>query len=181
MAAEDSTTSTGSSIVAVFHNTDAFVGALRALLEAGFDRAAISVLASHDAVKDHFGSIPEAETLADRPDTPREDLDPEGGLRAAIRFIAETVAVIGEIGVAGMAYAVGGPVGVAAGAASTADSTVTDVMSRFVEDQYRARFDQSVRDGGVICWVEALDAEAARKAHDILTASGGDHVHKVDF
>ena len=54
-------------------------------------------------------------------------------------------------------------------------------MSRFVEDRYRARFDQSVRDGGVVCWVESLDAEALRKAQEVLTASGGEHVHKVDF
>lgn len=167
-------------VAAIFHNADAFTAALGALLDAGFDRAAISVLADHDAVKDHFGRIPSADELANRPDTPREDLDTEGALHKAIRFIAETVAIIGEIGVAGAAFAVGGPVGVASGAATAADRSLSDVFTRYIDHQYHDRFEASVRDGGVVCWVHVRDDKARDTAIAVLKKSGGEHVHTVD-
>ena len=142
--------------------------------------AAISILADHDAVKDHFGRIPKAEELADRADTPREDLDTEGALHRAIRFIAETVAIIGEIGVAGAAYAVGGPVGTASGAATAADLSLGDVLTRYIDRQYHDRFEASVRDGGVVCWIHVRD-EKERDAASAALAEGGEHVHEVDL
>jgi hypothetical protein len=181
MAAKQAKPVGGRSVTAIFHNADAFTKALGALLKAGFDRAAISVLADHDAVKDHFGRIPDAGELADRPDTPREDLDTEGALHRAIHFIAETAAIIGEIGVAGAAFAVGGPVGVASGAATATDLELNDVFTRYVDRRYRDRFAESVRDGGVVCWVHVKDNAARGRAQATLEASGGEHVHTVDL
>ncbi len=179
MASPKAPTKNDHMIAAVFHDTDAFLSALEALLKAGFDRAAVSVLADHDALKDHFGVVPDAETLADRQDTPREDLDTQGALKHAIAFIAESVAILGEIGAAGAAYAVGGPVGVATGTSTVAEHTVSQIMSDYTNDQYRARFDQSVRVGGIVCWVHARTRDEARRAEKILTETGGDHVHEV--
>ena len=168
-------------VAGVFGDADAFVRALNALLRRGFDRAAISVLADHDAVKAHFGNIPSPDVLTDAPDTPREDLDTEGALRTAINFIAESVAIIGEIGAAGIAYAVGGPVGIASSAATSGDLTVADVLTRYVDADYHARFAQSVRDGGVICWVHVTSPDEAASATETLTARGGANVHAVDL
>lgn len=181
MAAKTSIPKEGRFVVGVFHDADAFVRALGELLERGFDRAAVSVLADHGTVQDHFGRIPEAKAMTDRADTPREDLDTEGALHAAIRFIAETVAIVGGIGAAGIAYAVGGPVGVASGASTVTDLTVNDVMARYVDGQYHARFGQSVGDGGVVCWVHVRNAGEAKKAEAALDAHGGKHVHQVDL
>ena len=181
MAARTSIPKEGHYVVGVFHDADAFVEALGELLERGFDRAAVSVLADRGAVADHFGRIPEAEAMIDRADTPREDLDTEGALHAAIRFIAETVAVIGGIGAAGIAYAVGGPVGVASGASTVTDLTMNDVMARYVDGRFHARFGQSVRDGGVVCWVHVRNAREANKAEAALNARGGEHVHQIDL
>lgn len=181
MAAKQAGSGGDQGVAAIFHNADAFTAALGALLDAGFDRAAISVLADHEAVKDHFGRIPDADELADRRDTPREDLDTEGALHKAIRFIAETVAIIGEIGVAGAAFAVGGPVGAASGAATAADLSLGDVFTRYIDRQYHDRFDASVRDGGVVCWVHVRDDKERSAATDVLTEGGGDHVHAVDL
>jgi hypothetical protein len=92
----------------VFDEASAFRRELRALLRAGFDWTAITVLAENGTVSDHFGGrIPEAAELADRPHTPREDLYSGGALSAAIHFIAETVSTIGTVG---------GPVGLASAA-----------------------------------------------------------------
>lgn len=181
MAAKEAATGSGRGVTAIFHDADAFVEALGALLKAGFDRSAISILADHDAVTDHFGRIPDAEELADRPDTPREDLDTEGALHRAIRFIAETAAIIGEIGAAGAAYAVGGPVGVASGAATATDMSLNDVFTRYIDRQYHDRFEESVRDGGVVCWVHVTGGAEAKTAQAALEKSGGEHVHTVDL
>jgi len=181
MAAKASIPKEGHFVVGIFHDAGRFVTALEALLGAGFDRATISVLADRDAIQDHFGRIPKAETLAERADTPREDLDTEGALRGAIRFIAETVAVIGEIGAAGIAFAVGGPVGIASGAATAADLSVGDVLTRYVDRDYHARFEQSVRDGGVIAWVHVSEQKAAAAAKETLAEHGGEDVHEVDL
>jgi hypothetical protein len=179
MAVNQADPGKGRTVTAIFHDADAFTGALDALLKAGFDRAAISVLADHDAVKDHFGRIPGADELADRPDTPREDLDTEGALHRAIQFIAETAAIIGEIGMAGAAFAVGGPVGTASSAATATDLSLNDVFTGYVDRQYHERFEESVRDGGVVCWVHVRDDKERDAASAALKAGGGEHVHTM--
>lgn len=179
MAAETSDSGRDTFVVGIFHDAAAFERALEALIGAGVDRARISILAAHDVVRDHFGDVPEADRMADRPDTPREDLDAQGALKSAIGFIAETAAVVGEIGAAAVAYAVGGPVGVASATSNIVDRNVRDMMAGYVDRQYHARFERSVRDGGVICWVHALRTGEAAEIIDLLTANGGAHVHSV--
>lgn len=167
-------------VVGIFHEVPAFERALDGLLKAGFDASAISVLGSHQALLDHFGKIPPPAEIADSPGTPRDALDTEVALHKAIDFIAGTLAVISEVGMAAAAYAVGGPIGVAAGSANVADTTVENVLSNYVDDNYRARFEENVRDGGVVCWVEATMGDAAKMASQVLSAAGGDHVHTVE-
>jgi len=180
MATRDGEAAAARSVTAIFHDAHAFTAALGALLDAGFDRSAISVLADHDAVMDHFGRMPEPGEMADRADTPREDLDTEGALHRAIRFIAETAAIVGEIGVAGAAFAVGGPVGAASGAATATDLSLGDVFGRYIDRRYRERFEESVRDGGVVCWVHVRGDAEREAATAALMKSGGEHVHTVD-
>lgn len=181
MTAKSPTPDDGAYVAGIFHDADAFMGALQALLTAGYDRASVSILADHKAVEDHFGQIPDTGKLAERGDTPREDLDIRGGLNAAIAFMAETVAIIGEIGAAGIAFAIGGPVGIASGASTAADLTVSDVMSRYIDGRYRERYEQSIRDGGVICWVHVRSADEAGMAKETLSAAGGVDIHNVDL
>ncbi|MBT5415839.1 MAG: hypothetical protein HOK81_14670 [Rhodospirillaceae bacterium] len=169
-------------LVAVFYTVDDFKGALGGLLKQGFDRARISVLANHDTVSDHFGGkVPPAEAMANRPDTPREDLDSEGAVDAAIRFIAETVSAIGTIGATGLAYAVGGPVGVAAAAADETETGVEDLLGRNVDRAMTKRFEESLADGGLVCWVHAMDDGEADAAREIFTAHRGSHIHSVNL
>lgn len=180
MAAPSTKSGEDAFVVAIFHNAAAFEGALEALIAIGIDRGAISILANHDMVRDHFGDIPEAGQMADRPDTPREDLDTQGALRAAINFIAESAAAVGEIGAAAMAYAVGGPVGVASATSTLVNLNVGDMLSGYVARQYHGRFERSVRDGGVICWVHVRQAGRVREIIDLLTDKGGENAHSVE-
>jgi hypothetical protein len=171
----------GRYVAGVFRDADEFKAALADLLAKGFDRAVVSVLADRATLGDHFdGAIPAAEELADRPDTPREDLDTEGAVDAAIRILAEGLSILGVIGVAGAAYAVGGPVGVAAGAGAATEATLESALSRTVDASYTERYEASVRGGGVVCWVHAYSAVEVYVAREILAAHGGEHVHELD-
>jgi hypothetical protein len=169
------------SIVGIFREVAAFERALDGLLKAGFDASTISVLGDHQAIIDHFGRVPRPDEMTDAADTPREALDTEVALHKAIDFIAGTLALISEVGAAAAAYAVGGPVGVAAGSADLADTTVDSVLSGYVNGSYHERFEENVRDGGTICWVHTADDSEAAAATKVLAAAGGEHIHETEI
>ena len=168
-------------VVGVFHALEPFGAARQDLQAQGFDRSRLSVLAEHAVVHDHFdGQIPAPDVLADRLDTPREGLEVEGSVHAAVRFIGETISAIGTLAAAGVAYAVGGPVGIAATASDAAELTVEGVLSRHVDASYRRRYEQSIRDGGIVCWVNVRDNAETMAALKVLNAHGSEHVHEID-
>lgn len=167
------------SVVCVFHDVAGFERALDALLKAGFEAGEISILGSHQDIVDHFGRVPRPEEMTDAPGTPRESLETEAALHKAIDFISDALALVSEVGAAAAAYAVGGPVGVAAGSADLTDRTVEKILSGYVDDNYRERFEANVRDGGLICWVRASDDAAAIEAARVLAGAGGSHVHET--
>lgn len=169
------------SVVGIFRSVSAFEQALDGLLKADFDPSAISVLGSHQALVDHFGQVPSLDKMADTPDTPREALDTEVALHKAIDFIAGTLALISEIGVAAATYAVGGPIGVASRSADMTDTTVDDVLSDYVDNSYRERFEENMRDGGLICWVHVADDGGAAAARKVLSDAGAEHIHHTAF
>jgi len=172
-------TQDSSVIVATFGNTDHFLAALERLLETGIESDQISVLGDHESIKDRFGYVPPADELADRADTPRESLESRTTIDHVIDAISETVAVITEIGAATAAYAVGGPVGVATGASAATQLSVDELLSEHIDDEWQEQLQQSVRDGGIICWVHTSSAEQKSSAESILRAGGGKHVHEA--
>ncbi len=171
----------GDSFVAgIFQDVTQFQRALGDLVAAGVQPESISVLGNHEAVSDHFGgTVPEARQLADRLDTPRESLDEDHAVARAIRLIGEGLSIIGTIGAAGIAFAVGGPVGVAVGAGTATETKVDDVLLKYVDRTHTERFEQSIRDGGIVCWVHARNEDEAKLALRLLSASGGADVHRV--
>lgn len=174
-------TQNGQSVVGVFREVAAFERALDGLLNAGFEASAISVLGSHQEIIEQFGRIPRPDEMADNPNTPRESLETESALHKAVDFIAGTLALISEVGAAAAAYAIGGPVGVAAASADLTDATIDNVLSEFVDDHYREQFEENLRDGGMICWVQTPDDTTAVAAARILALAGGHHIHETEF
>jgi hypothetical protein len=167
-------------LTAIFDDAGRFRDVLHALLAAGFDESDVSILAPHEALADHFDNrIPAPERLAERPDTPREDLAPETAVAAAAHAIAEGLSMIGTVGAAGMAYAVGGPVGVATMTSAAVESSVEGVLQGFVDESYSGRFEQNLADGGLVVWVRVRDDARAKAARTVLAEHGGAHIHAV--
>ena len=171
----------GKQIVGVFDEVESFENALVELLSAGFEPASVSVLAEHRVISDHFGGdIPDAAQLADRADTPKESLGAQEVVRSAIHLIAEGASLIGMIGTAGLAYFMGGPVGVASAASDATETNVERVLSHRIDHRHADRYRQSIRDGGVVCWVQVRGVQEEARASGILTAQNGRNVHAID-
>lgn len=173
-------TVSGTQVTAVFREVEAFKTALRALVRAGFDAHSISVLAPHETVTAHFGGdVPMPEILEDDAETPRERLDLQERLQSTIHALGEFVGSVVMVAAAGAAYAVGGPVGAAAAAGETTETSVEATLESFVDSAYTERFRDTLADGGLVCWVAAPAAADEAKATAILAETGGDHVHTV--
>ena len=73
-------------VVGVFDNVDTFTTAIEKLVKGGHRRNDISILGDHQAIIDHFGTLPKSGELADRMDTPRaaETEDNLGGFLSRI-------------------------------------------------------------------------------------------------
>lgn len=166
-------------VVGVFDDVDAFTTATERLVEAGHRRNDISILGNHQAIVDHFGTLPSVEELADRMDTPRESLQAHETVRDVLDFLSDSLAVVAQIGSAAAAFAVGGPIGVSTGAAAETEDNLDGFLERISDERWRHRLEQSVRDGGIICWVRADGNAAAENAESTLRNAGADHIHRT--
>lgn len=166
-------------VVGVFDNVDAFSSALEKLVAQGIREADISILGNHQALLDHFGTIPGVDELSDRMDTPRDSLESHKTITDVVGFLSDSMAIVAQIGSAAAAFAVGGPIGVSTGAAAETDDNLGGFLARISDEQWRHRLEQSARDGGIVCWVRANDEPTAHAAENILAQTGGDHIHRT--
>lgn len=166
-------------VVAAFDSIAKFASALDGLVAAGFRQTEISILGDHQALIDHFGHIPSVDELIERLDTPRESLADESAMRDVFRFVSESLAVVAEIGTAAAAYAVGGPIGVAAGAPTVTEHSLNDFLEDYSDSRLKRHLEENVRDGGIVCWVHAHTREQADRAVAALEGAGGGHIHRI--
>jgi hypothetical protein len=167
-------------VAGIFRDLGQFEAAVDALHDAGFADSQISVLGSAAALHEEYGRhVPPAEDLADRPDAPRETLESESALKQVLHFLGETAATISLLVVAGAAFFVGGPIGVASQASDCTDLSIEASLDGFIDDAYAVRFKQKQTEGGLVCWVDAVDAETMIAAVKLLETAGADHVHEV--
>jgi len=167
-------------VVGVFANVENFSTALEMLVAKGFRAADISILGNHQALRDHFGTIPDVDELSDRMDTPRDSLETHQILGNVVDVLSHSMAIVAQIGSAAAAFAVGGPIGVSTGAAAETEDNLGGFLDRISDEHWRHRLEQSAHDGGIICWVRATDEGMAKAAEDILAQAGGDHIHRTD-
>jgi len=164
-----------------FQSVPSFQQAIRDLIAADVAVERISVLGRHDEVMHNFnGVVPDPDTLMDSPETPREPYRLHDAVRNAIHILAESIAAIGMIVVAGASYAIGGPIGAAAVSADNTEIQVESLLDDFVDRADVSNYRRTLEDGGLICWVECATEQELAEALHIMEASGGAHVHPVE-
>jgi hypothetical protein len=146
--------------VGSFPDREHFRNAVAALLAAGFERADLSVLASHD-------SLAVAEDVA----SPKEIL--RTGLSDEIKYIAPlTVAGIIVLSAGPITAAIAALVGAGLGGAALKDFFDDYTAPRHSED-----FAAALQAGAALLWVRCGDPDRELTATRILEEAGGRHVH----
>ena len=147
-------------VVGRFASQESFKSAVDALLAKGFERADLSVLASHESLGAAGGSG-EAwkDTLA--------------GLVGEIKYI-------GPITAAGLILLVSGPVGVAVAgaiAAGLSGMALFELLDEVKATPHAREFAKALEKGAVLLWVRADKADRQAEAGEILRRCGGANVH----
>jgi hypothetical protein len=146
--------------VGSFPDREHFRKAVAGLLAAGFERADLSVLASHDSL-----------AVAEGVDSPKEIL--RAGLSDEIKYIAPlTVAGIIVLSAGPLAAAIAALVGAGLGGAALKDFFDDYTAPRHSED-----FTAALKAGAALLWVRCGDPDRELTATRILEEAGGRHVH----
>lgn len=167
--------------VAVFHSAKTMQGAIDELLQSGFDRAELNILADSNAIEEklghHYSKNKDAE---DEPNAPRTAyVSPEayGGAEGAV--LGALIYVPACIGVATI-VASGGTVAAAATAAIAAGGAggvVGSVLATLIGERHAKNIKKQLASGGLVLWVLTSSEEKEARAVEILTDHAGEDVH----
>ncbi|MEZ5784981.1 MAG: hypothetical protein R3D62_00505 [Xanthobacteraceae bacterium] len=167
--------------VGVFDNPASLQEAIDELMESGFDRAELSLLASERTVEEKLGHHYEkVKELEDDPEIPRtayvstESIgDAQGGLIGGLMYVGATAA-------AGAIVITGGTLAAAIAAAAVAGGTgglIGSILARWVGDRQAQYLQEQLSHGGLLLWVRTWDAADEKRAADILARHSGRDVH----
>jgi hypothetical protein len=168
-------------VVGVFRDETALEGTIDDLLESGFDRAEISLLASEQAVGETLGhAYRKVAELEDDDEAvrvayvSREDYGAaEGGLISGLVYV-------GALAGAGAIVASGGALGGALLAAALwggAGGAVGLALARWLDRQRAQKLTEQLDKGGLLLWVRTANADEEKRALAILRKYGGEDVH----
>jgi hypothetical protein len=168
-------------VVGVFHDERALEAAMDDLMECGFDRAEISLLASERAVAEKlghgYGKVSELEddhVAARISYAAREDYGAaEGGIISGLVYV-------GALAGAGAVVASGGALTailLAAALTGGAGGAVGVGLARWLDLQRTRRVRDQLEKGGLLVWVHASTGEREKRAVDVLQKHGAEDVH----
>jgi hypothetical protein len=167
--------------VGVFHRPEDLQGAIDELLQSGFHRAELSLLASEQAIDRKLAHrYRKIGSLEDDPVIPRAAYvspeaigDAEGGLIGILMYV-------GAMAAAGAIVASGGTLTAAiVGAALSggAGGLIGSFLARWLGEEHGRHLQEQVDRGGLLLWVRTWDAADEKRAMRILARHAGDHVH----
>jgi outer membrane lipoprotein SlyB len=167
--------------VGVFHDPDSFQEAIDDLLDSGFDRAELSLLASEHAIEAKLGhryrKVAELEDDARVPRTAYVSLesigDAEGGLIGGLMYIGAVVA-------GGAVVASGGTLAgafLAAAMAGGAGGLFGSALANLIDYHHADHLQRQLDKGGLLLWVRTRDLEHEQRAKRILERHSGEDVH----
>ena len=171
--------------VGVFADPDALFAAIEELELAGFDRSAISVLASDAKVKERIGRL--YRTAAEAEDDGRMPraafVSPDSRAEGAGAAVAVPLYLAGIAG-AFVVAASGGTLAAAVAAAvgsGAAGAGVGAILAGAVARQHTRSVEERLARGGLVLWAGVPNKEAETRALAVLERNGaGDiHVHEV--
>jgi len=161
-AMTDGNVSTGTTreIVGLFAERGSFENVIRLLTDAGFERADLSVLSSHESID-----------AAGKPGKPWGDV--LTALVGELKFEAPLVA-------SGAIFLVGGPIAASvAGVIGAATGVIAakEVLENVTSTPHTEDFARSLEAGSVILWVRCADESQEAAARQILEDGGAGNVH----
>lgn len=172
--------------VGVFHDAETMQGAIDELLQSGFDRAELSLLASEQAVREKLGHMYQrVDEIEDDPQAARTVYvstesrgDAEGGLIGGLMYV-------GALAAAGAVVATGGTLGAiiaAATAAGASGGLLGAGLSALIESHHAEYVERQLDHGGLTLWVNLRDEAHEKRAVEILSRHSADdvHVHAIE-
>ncbi|MBK8175937.1 MAG: hypothetical protein IPK66_11910 [Rhodospirillales bacterium] len=156
----DATTQNDGEVVGLFTERQPFERAVANLLEAGFGRADLSVLASHESID-----------AAGRPGRSWREV---------------TLALVGELKyegpliAAGAIFLAGGTIAATIAAiigAAVGGIAAKDLLEEVTATPHTEDFARSLAAGSVILWVRTADASGEQRARAILSDNGAANIH----
>lgn len=167
--------------VGVFASAEALEAAIDDLMEHGFDRAEISLLASEAAVRRKLGhAYHSTRELEDAPSVPTIAYVSRDSVGAAEGSIFGALLYIGAIVASGAVVASGGGLAAAIAAAVVyggAGGLLGAMAARLVGTAHAERIHEQVDQGGLLLWVRTGDTAREARALEILARQGGADVH----
>ncbi|WP_046863477.1 hypothetical protein [Microvirga massiliensis] len=174
--------------VGVVHSREQLEALVGKLMTAGFDRAAIDLMASQDAVNRKLGTVyANPVAAAEVPEVPRRELILPSDETSSTALIFGTLISIGSIGAAMPILASGGALA-AALAAGVGGAAVAGGLAKFIRDHVVKRSDEidlenELSQGGLVIFVRVRDAEREARAVAIMQGCGVErvHVHEIEI
>jgi Flp pilus assembly protein TadB len=172
-------------VVGVFRHETALEGTIDDLLESGFDRAEISLLASEQAVSQKLGhAYRKVAELEDDDEAVRVAYVSKEDYGAAEGGLISGFVYVGALAGAGAIVASGGALGGALLAAALwggAGGAVGLALARWLDRQRAQKLTEQLEKGGLLLWVHVRDAAHEARAIEILQRNGAEDVHAHDL
>jgi hypothetical protein len=167
--------------VTAFDDLAHFEAAVDDLLNNGFDRAELSLVARDEAVAEKLGHIyRRVEEVEDDPDVPRKAFvseesvaEGEGALMGILMYVPAVIAGGAVVASGGALFAALGTAGLAAGAGGIVGAMLAEWLGEDHADYIRRQLDR----GGLLLWVNLRDREHEAIATRILKKHSKQAVH----
>jgi hypothetical protein len=167
--------------VGVFKSAENLQAAIDDLLQSGFHRAELSLLASEHAVEEKLGHrYRKVSSFADDPLIPRAAYVSPEAIGGAEGGLIGVLMYVGAMAAAGAIVASGGTLtAVLVGAALTggAGGLIGSILAKWVGEDHARQLQQQVDHGGLLLWVRTWTSSHEERAISILKKHSGEQVH----
>jgi hypothetical protein len=153
----DNDSSNVEEIAIIFHDAESLESAIEELESSGFDRAAISLLASEEAVIEKLGHVySRIEELEDDETVPRTAFVSTAAIGDAEGALIGGLLYVGALAAAGAVVMSGGTMAAAITAAVMAGgggAAIGAIMAKWVGNHHAEHIQEQIDKGGFLLWV----------------------------